>query len=124
MPGRTSAANASAPAVLTKAVLRSADLLGLRQQDLAAIIGVSAATVSRLRGGQTIDPSTKAGECALLFLRVYRSLDALVGGREPQARAWFEAHNTHLGEVPARLVRRVEGLVRVAEYLDAMRGRL
>jgi transcriptional regulator with XRE-family HTH domain len=106
-------------------VLRAAAILGLSQKDLAAIVGVSEATLSRVAaGGRTLDPNSKEGELALLLLRLFRSLDALLGGKEPDVRAWFHAANAHLGEAPAARVRTVEGLVHVAEYLDAMRGKL
>jgi len=59
-----------------------------------------------------------------LFLRLFRSLDALMGGDEAKARAWFKAENAHVGGVPAERIRTVEGLVDVVQYLDAMRGRL
>ncbi|HYX65452.1 MAG TPA: antitoxin Xre-like helix-turn-helix domain-containing protein, partial [Burkholderiales bacterium] len=62
-------------AVLTKAVLRAADLLGLSSRALARILGVSEASVSRLvSGSRAIDPASKEGELALLLVRVYRSL--------------------------------------------------
>jgi hypothetical protein len=80
--------------------------------------------VSRLSRGRLIEPSTKEGELALLFLRLFRSLDALVGGEETKARAWLHAENQHLGGVPAARIRGVEGLVDVVQYLDSMRGRL
>jgi len=60
----------------------------------------------------------------LLFVRLFRSLDALVGGNEVQARAWLHEANEHVGGVPAERIRQVEGLVDVVQYLDAMRGRL
>ena len=110
--------------VLTKAVRSAAERLGVRNRALAEMLGTSEASVSRLSGGRTIDPASKEGELALLFLRLFRSLDALVGGDEAQARAWLEAENEHLGGVPAERVRRVEGLVDVVQYLDALRGRL
>jgi hypothetical protein len=110
--------------VLTKAVLAAARMLGLRNRDLAAIIGASEASVSRLAGARLIEPATKEGELALMFLRLFRSLDALVGGEETKARAWLHADNTHVGGVPAERIRRVEGLVDVVQYLDSMRGRL
>jgi transcriptional regulator with XRE-family HTH domain len=110
--------------VLTRATLRAADKLGLSQRDLAKLLGVSPASMSRLTRGRSIDPSGKEGELALLFLRLFRSLDALVGGDEAAAHAWFHARNLHLDAVPADLVVRVDGLVHVVEYLDAMRGRL
>jgi hypothetical protein len=110
--------------VLTKAVRTAADLLGLRNRHLAAVLGTSEASISRLGGGRLIDPGSKQGELALLFLRMFRSLDALMGGDEAKAREWFQSENSHLGGVPAQRVRRVEGLVDVVQYLDAMRGRL
>ncbi len=110
--------------VLTKAVMAAARMLGLRNRELAAVIGASEASISRLAVGRLIEPGTKEGELALLFLRLFRSLDALVGGEEAKARAWLHAENTHLGGVPAERMRRVEGLVDVVQYLDSMRGRL
>jgi hypothetical protein len=110
--------------VLTRAALSAAHRLGLRNNRLADVIGTSEATVSRLSGGRTLDPASKQGELALLFVRLYRSLDALVGGDDSQARAWLHAKNSHLGGVPAEQIRRVEGLVDVIQYLDGMRGRL
>jgi hypothetical protein len=110
--------------VLTKAVLNAARLLGLRNRDVAMVIGASEASISRLAAGRMIEPATKEGELALLFLRLFRSLDALVGGEEAKARAWLHASNAHLGGVPAERIRRVEGLVDVVQYLDSMRGRL
>jgi hypothetical protein len=113
-----------ASAVLTKAMRSAAARLGIRNNRLAEIIGTSEATVSRLGSGRTVEPESKQGELALLFLRLYRSLDALVGGDDVQARAWLHAHNHHLGGIPAERIRRVEGLLDVIQYLDAMRGRI
>ncbi|MGH7617728.1 MAG: MbcA/ParS/Xre antitoxin family protein [Gemmatimonadaceae bacterium] len=111
-------------AVVAKAVLSAAGRLGMRNRHLAAVIGSSEASVSRLSAGRDLDPETKEGELALLFLRLYRSLDALVGGDDAKARAWLFAENDHLNGVPAERIRTVEGLVDVVQYLDAMRGRL
>lgn len=111
--------------VVTKAASRAASLLGLSQKELARVLGVSEATASRIASGKiTIDVDKKEGELALLFVRVFRSLDALVGGSEKKARAWFSAENTHVGGVPKERVQTVEGLVHVAQYLDAMRGKI
>lgn len=114
----------AAPAVLTRAVLRAAEELGLRQRELARVLGTSEASVSRLAGARQIDPGSKEGELALLLLRLFRSLDALVGGSREAARAWLRAANDHLAGVPAERIGRVEGLVDVVRYLDAVRGKL
>jgi hypothetical protein len=110
--------------VLAKAVLSAAERLGLRNKQLAAVIGSSEASVSRLQHGRGLDPESKEGELALLFLRVFRSLDALVGGDDEKAKQWMHADNDHVGGIPAERIRTVEGLVDVVQYLDAMRGRL
>ena len=110
--------------VLTRAVLSAAVRLGVRNRQLAEILGTSEASVSRLSSRRLLEPESKQGELALLFLRLFRSLDALVGGDETKARAWLHAENSHLAGVPAQLIRRVEGLVDVVQYLDGMRGRI
>jgi hypothetical protein len=111
-------------AVLAKAVLAAAARLGLRQRQLAVLLGASEASISRLQRGRGIAPDSKEGELALLFLRLYRSLDALVGGDDERARRWLHAPNDHLGGVPADRLNSVQGLVDVVQYLDGMRGRL
>jgi uncharacterized protein (DUF2384 family) len=112
-----------AAAVLTKALIRAAGLLGLSNSALARVIGVSEASVSRLASGaRTIDPASKEGELALLLVRVYRSLDALVGTDDAQRKAWMTGHHRALNGRPADLIERAEGLVAVVSYLDAMRA--
>jgi hypothetical protein len=127
MPAATRHAAASQPepaAVLAKAVLSAAARLGIRNRHLAAILGSSEASVSRLQHGRALDPASKEGEIALLFLRAYRGLDALVGGDDAKAQQWLRAPNDHLAGIPAERIQTVEGLVDVVQYLDAMRGRL
>lgn len=110
--------------VLGKAVLAAASRLGVRGRHLADVLGMSEATISRVRRRPTVDPASKAGEMSLLFLRLFRSLDALVGGNDMQAQAWLRGENAHTGGVPIEQIRTVEGLVNVVQYLDGMRGRL
>lgn len=110
--------------VLAKATLAAAARLGLRNRHVAAVIGSSEASVSRLQNGRGLDPESKEGELALMLVRLYRSLDALVGGDDIKARLWLLAPNDHVGGIPAERIRTVEGLVDVVQYLDAMRGRL
>lgn len=59
-----------------------------------------------------------------MFVRLFRSLDSIMGGADEKSRLWLHAHNMHLSGVPAERIQRVEGLVDVVQYLDAMRGRL
>ena len=110
-------------AVLTKALLRATGLLGISSAALARVLGVSEAGVSRLvTGARTIDPHSKEGELALMLVRVYRSLDALVGADETQRKAWMGGYNRALNGRPVDLIERADGLVAVISYLDAMRA--
>jgi transcriptional regulator with XRE-family HTH domain len=119
---RTAAAPRDA-AVLAKALGRAAEALGLSGAALAAVIGASEATVSRLiRGERTLAPASKSGELALLVVRLYRSLDALVGHDGAARLAWMRSRNDALHGVPAELIRSAAGLVTVVAYLDSMRA--
>lgn len=122
MPSRAQASSAAPGAVLTKATLRAAKLLDLSDSDIAKVLGISAASVSRLGRTRTIPTTDTEGQLAILFVRMYRSLDALLGDAE-SCRKWLHGPNSHLSGVPAELIRTVRGLVHVTEYLDAMRGK-
>ena len=128
MPAASPRANvATDPAVaLTKATLRAADILDVPQRVLADIIGVSAATISRAaRGGAPLDPDGKPGELAKLWVRVFRSLDAIVGSNDTAARTWLAAPNAAFGGArPLDRLRSAEGLIHVLHYLDSARARL
>lgn len=115
----------SASATLTKAVVRAAGFLSLSQAALADVLGMSPATASRLVGGSyALQPARKREwEFALLFVRLFRSLQAIVGN-DHDAQTWLRHENLALGARPLELIRSAEGLVRVLHYLDASRARL
>ena len=111
-----------AAAVLSKAVARAAERLDVSKSLLAKVLGVSPPTISRLYSGNyLLDPGRKEWEFALLFVRVFRSLDSIVGD-ESTARKWLNSENRGLNARPIELIRNTEGLVRVVQYLDASRG--
>ena len=95
-----------------------------REKTLASIIGVSEAVVSRMRNGSFAleRGSGKPFELAALFIRLYRSLDAIVGGDESVAKAWLKNENTVLRNRPIDLIQKVQGLIDVIQYLDARRA--
>lgn len=109
--------------VLAKATVRASQLLGLSGAALARTVGLSEPTVSRIvKGEKAIDPASKEGELSLLLVRVYRSLDALVGTDDGKRLAWMQSHNHALGGKPVVLVQKAEGLVATLHYLDGMRA--
>lgn len=108
--------------VLTKAVARAAERFDISRSALASILGVSPHTLTRLYNGvYHLDKRRKEWEFALLFVRVFRSLDSIVGN-DQTARQWLKSDNRGLNGRPEELIRQTEGLVRVAHYLDASRG--
>lgn len=116
---------ADAAAVLSRATVRAGRFLGVAQAELAEVIGVSGATLSRLANGQKqLDPGSKPWQLAALFVRLFRSLDAIVGSDDAAARAWLRGENSALGGVPLTLIRDPAGLVRTVDYLDAARARI
>jgi hypothetical protein len=111
------------PAVVTKAVMRAAERLALPNRVLAAVLGVSEATISRMgQGAYQLASASKPFELAVLLVRLFRSLDAVTDGDAEVARAWLRSDNTVLGAAPIALIGSVSGLVNVVAYLDARRA--
>ncbi len=106
-------------AVLSRALLNAGKVMGLSQSELGVIIGKDRTSICR-----GLDPDGKAGELALLLIRCYRDLYALVGGQPLDIRHWMHTENLHTGGIPAEQVRTVQGLSRVLQYLDAIRAKV
>ena len=113
------APNPDAPRVLATAVLNAGRALGLRRDEIGLIVGRDR---SRIRDG--IDPRSPGGQAALLLVRCYRSLFALVDGDPAVMTHWMETENRGTGGVPRDQVFDLVGLVEVVQYLDAIRGKV
>ena len=112
-----------AAAIASKALIRAADLLGLSAKELSPVVGLSEASLSRLkRGDGAMRLAGKPYELALLFIRLYRSLDAIMGGDDEASRRWIRAENTALGGRPLSRIGTIDGLANVLAYLDARRA--
>jgi hypothetical protein len=111
--------------VVTKAVLRAAEALGLSARRLAQAIGTSEPTISRMRNAAyRLDPAGKSFELSVLLIRIFRSLDAIAGGDPAVVRGWMMSENSALGGRPIDRIGTVAGLVEVLAYLDARRAPL
>lgn len=112
--------------VLTQALGETARRLELGSTDLQHIIGISQPSASRLLNGQfTLPEGGKVWELAASLVRLYRSLISLVGGNDELARAWLRSTNAAFdAQKPVVLIRRIDGLLHVCEYLDAQRARV
>lgn len=110
--------------ILTKALKNAANYWGLTNKQLGEVIGLSEPTISRLKGGKyRIGQESKAWELSLLFLRAFRGLDAYMGGHIENEKRWLKANNHALGGAPLQLMGHIEGLIRVVQYIDYMRGK-
>ena len=112
--------------VLSTAVVEAARRLGLGSTDLTAIIGTSQPSASRLLNGKYFIPEgSKTWELSAHFIRLYRSVSSLVGGNDELARSWLKSGNQAFdNRHPLEVVKRVDSLLHVCEYLDAHRARV
>ena len=111
--------------VLTTAIARIAEFWGLTNAKLGSVLGLSQATVSRLRSGKSeLDPASKSFEAGQFLLRLFRSLDALLGSDDMAARAWLLTPNLDLEARPLDLIDSFKGLMTVCDYVDAHRARV
>jgi hypothetical protein len=114
---------AEAGAVLAKAVVRAASQLNVTAKVLASVLGLSEPSISRMKRGEyALEPATKPFEFAVLFVRMFRSLDAIVGGDVAVARAWLDNDNAALNGRPVDKIQSISGLMDVIAYLDARRA--
>lgn len=111
--------------VLTSATVRIADLWGLSNARLGTILGVSPATASRLKTGHAqLDPASKSFEAGQFLLRLFRSLDAVMGSDDAAARRWLAAPNLDLDSAPGEMITSFRGLITVCDYMDSIRARV
>jgi len=120
-------------AIVANSLMEASRFLGVTQEQTAAAIGVSRATIARMKkratdnlaNDEAISSSSKAFELALLVIRIYRSLYAILGGNQQAMKHWMTTPNRHLAnEKPVELIQSAMGLGRVIWYLDAMRGKI
>jgi uncharacterized protein (DUF2384 family) len=112
-------------AVLSKAAARAADFYDIPDRTLARILGLSTASISRMRKGEyLLSPDTKPFELAQLFVRLFRSLDSIMGSDDAASRSWMLSHNGVLNAKPIELVKTVTGLATVLQYVDSRRAPL
>jgi len=110
--------------VLAKAVLNAAEQLGLKQAELAAVLGVHRTAISRLKQSKSLDPLSKQGEIALLVVRIARALFALTGGDSEWIKHFMHTHNKVTGDIPAKQIQSIQGLMTVVQFVDAIRGKV
>ncbi|MFL6768273.1 MAG: antitoxin Xre/MbcA/ParS toxin-binding domain-containing protein [Sphingomicrobium sp.] len=111
--------------VLSKAVGNAAKLWGLSNETLGKVIGVSGPTASRLRAGSwQLERGTKPFELSQYFVRLFRSLDSLMGSDDKASISWLKTKNTDLDGRPVDLILTIRGLTEVTNYIDDFRAQV
>ncbi len=109
--------------VLMKAFNNACDTLKMNTKERSQLLGVNRTTLNRnVQHG--FSPESKTWELQLHFIRLYRSLYAIAGGDAEFMSHWFQTSNTALNGIPASICLKIEGLFRINQYLDAMRGKI
>ncbi len=125
MATRIKSSPADQSRALSDAVGRIADIWSLTNDRLGRVLGLSPATVSRLRSGTfRLEPDSKPFEAAQYLLRLFRSLDAMMGSDDGASKAWLKTSNLDLEKPPIELLATFTGLARVCDYVDAHRARV
>lgn len=113
-------------AILTNAVTETAKRLDIGPSDLAAIIGVSQSSASRMFAGNfLIKKETPEWQLSALLVRLYRGLFSIVGNNDALAREWLKSGNRAFdGRIPLDVIKNIVGLVSACDYVDAHRAQV
>ena len=110
---------------LSSAISRIAEFWGLSNAKLGTILGLSAPTISRMKRGETaLDPASKSFEAGQFLVRLFRSLDAMLGSDDGAAKRWLETPNLDLEAKPIDEIETMRGLIAVCDYVDFYRARV
>jgi hypothetical protein len=112
--------------VLRKALINACHKLEITPKEFGDLMGVKGSSYSRFIGNAKdhyhIDPNSKNGEAALMFLNIYKALFAINGGDLESCRVWLRTKNKSLGNVPIEMMASMKGMVAVLYYLERIKG--
>ena len=107
--------------LVSKAMMKSARIMGITNNVLALILGLSESQVSRIDHGKAVLDG-KSYELGLLLIRLFRGLSGIVGADDKSAMSWLLGNNIALRGKPIELIQTVSGLVHVVSYVDSRRA--
>lgn len=102
--------------VLSKAVLRAAEKLGLSMNQLAQVLGVDHTAIIKME----VDPVSKPGQQALLLIRVFQSLYALNGGDVEAIQTFMRSPNRLTEGIPVEQIQEDHGLTQVLKCIQTL----
>lgn len=93
-------------------------LLGLKNCEVAQIIGVSRSTVTRIRNRESeIKRTDKQSEFIQSLENISESLLKIIGPSPDTIRDWIRNNNIALHGMPIHLMKSFKGLYQVEQYL-------
>ncbi len=124
MPSHARTSVPDRSAALSQAVVETARRLALTPTEMAEVVGVSQPIASRLlQGDYRLRESGNEWELSVQLIRLSRSLFASVGEDDMLARGWLRSTNLAFsGQQPIDVIKRIDGLLHICEYLDAQSG--
>ncbi len=114
---------ASTASVLAEAILNTADLLGLSQTQLAAVMGLDLMSMNQIEFSAVLEPSSAHGEAGLLLIRLYQNLSSLTGGDSEWIDYFMNAFNTTTDGIPIQQIQIRKGLEKVLTVVEALNNR-
>ena len=109
--------------VLAEAVLKTANLLGLSNTQLTAVVGLDLASMNQIELSAVLEPTSAHGEAGLLLIRLYQNLSSLTGGDSEWIDYFMNAFNTATDGVPIQQIQTREGLEKVLMVVEALNNR-
>lgn len=115
--------SASTTMVLAEAVLKTANLLGLSNTQLAAVMGLDLMSMNQIEFSAVLEPTSSQGKTGLLLIRLYQGLSALTGGDSEWIDYFMNAFNTATNGVPFQQIQNRKGLEKVLMVVEALNNR-
>ncbi|GAA6136189.1 hypothetical protein NBRC116188_29790 [Oceaniserpentilla sp. 4NH20-0058] len=109
--------------ILAKALIRASEALGLQKKELAEVVGVNPSQISRLQE-TGIKTASKEWEIATYVIRIARGLHALNNGDSKNTQHFMSTYNQILQATPKTEIKRLDGLLRILNFVDAFRGKV
>ncbi len=109
--------------IIAYGLKEASKIMGISQVQLAAILQVDKSSLSRaFKNG--IEPGSLKAQVSILIIRMYRSLFAISGDNSKFMKHFLNTQNRAFSSKPIDMIKNIEGLVQVNQYLDAMRGKV
>ena len=115
--------SASTATFLAEAVLKTANLLGLSNTQLAAVMGLDLMSMNQNEFSAVLEPTSSQGKTGLLLIRLYQSLSTLTGGDSEWIDYFMNAFNTATDGVPIQQIQTRKGLEKVLTVVEALNNR-